>query len=920
MPDWKAEIREAIAVLNLEPMREAEVVEELSQHLHDRCEEMTVRGMSAQEAEFLLRAELNDGTLVAGLKTTVPKTSVPFAAGHDGNERWFAGAWNDLRYGLRLLRVNPGFACVAIASLALGIGANTTIFQLLDAVRLRSLPVKDAGALSSIVLTKGADHRVGNFLNFSDMTNPLWEHVEKQQQGFENMAAWSPTQFDLGSGGEARHASGVYVSGGFFEVLKMQAQLGRLIGRSDDYRGCGARQVVLSDGFWHRNFGGDAGVVGKALSMSGHSLEVIGVTPANFTGLAVGQTFDVAVPLCTERAFSTAAPGHSSLESPATWWLAVVGRLKHGWTIEKASAQLRSISPGIFADTLPATFDAEARAHYLEMELGARSAANGISFLRSQYEDPLWILLTLSGLVLLIACANLANLMLARATTRQREMALRLALGASRVRLIRQLLAESLLLAGLGATFGVALAQIMSRVLVAYLSTAQNQVFMELSPDWRLLGFAAGLALLTCVLFGLTPAIQASRTDPGSALKASGRGASARRERFLLRRVLVVSQVALSLVLLTGAVLFVRTFRNLMTANAGFRQDHVLVTYVDFSMLHVPMASRLEYQRQMLERARAIPGVVSASNVYFAPLSGALWNDIVDVLNGGPKRALTNLDGVGEGYFKTMDIPLLAGRDFTANDGPNSPLVVVVNQAFVRKYLGDANPIGRVIQDYKDGKPDKLFLVVGLVGDTKFADLREDFQPLVYRATMQEKEPGQDTALVIRSQQPVAEMMAAVKRLTAEMNPSMVLQFNVLETTIRDGLLRERLMATLSGFFGVLAAILAMIGLYGVISYMVMRRRNEIGVRMALGANRENILCMVMREAVTLLGIGLVVGAGIALAAGSAAESMLYGLKARDPLTLGMSIAGMAVVALIASVLPAQRAAAVNPMVALRDE
>ena len=920
MLDWKAEIREAIAVLNLEPMREADVVEELSQHLHDRYEEMTMRGMSAQEAASLLRAELNDGTLAAGLKSIVRKAGTPLAPGHDGNERWFVGVWNDLRHGLRLLRVNPGFACVAIASLALGIGANTTIFQLLDAVRLRTLPVKDAGQLASIAVEKGRDHRTGNFFSFPDVTNAIWQQVEKQQQGFEKTAAWSLAQFNLGNGGEVRHASAVYVSGGFFDVLQMQPQVGRLIGPADDYRGCGTKAVVLSDGFWRRQFGGDPGVMGKTLPMSGHSFEIIGVTPANFSGLAVGQTFDVAVPLCVEPALSMLPPGRTALESPVTWWLSVIGRLKPGWTVEKASAQLRSVSPGIFADTLPATYDAEARGNYLKMELGARPAANGTSALRMQYEDPLWILLTLSGLVLLIACANLANLMLARATVRQREMALRLALGASRTRLIRQLLAESLLLAGLGMAAGVAMAQILSRVLVAHLSTAQNQVFMELSPDWRVLGFAAGLAVLTCVLFGLTPAIQASRTDPGSALKASGRGVSAGRERFLLRRALVVSQVALSLVLLTGAVLFVRTFRNLMTANAGFRQDHILVTYVDFSMLHVSMASRLEYQRQLLERARTIPGVISASNAFFVPLTGSIWNDIVDVLNGGPKRALTNLDGVGEGYFKTMQIPLLAGRDFNPGDGPNSPLVAIVNQAFARKYLGGANPIGRVVQAYADGKPEKRYQVIGLVGDTKFGNLREEFEPLVYHAAMQEKEPGQDTSLVIRSQEPAPEMMAAVKRLTAQMNPAMALQFNVLETTIREGLLRERLMATLSGFFGVLAAILAMIGLYGVISYMVERRRNEIGVRMALGANRGNILRMILQEAAMLMGIGLVVGAGLALAAGSAAESMLYGLKARDPLTMGMSIAGMAVVALIASVLPAQRAARVHPMVALRDE
>ncbi len=518
---------------------------------------------------------------------------------------------------------------------------------------------------------------------------------------------------------------------------------------------------------------------------------------------------------------------------------------------------------------------------------------------------------------MLIACANLANLMLARASARQREMALRLTLGASRSRLIRQLLAESLLLACLGTIAGALLAQILSRVLVAFLSTQDNHIFVELTPDWRVLGFAAALAILTCVLFGLAPAMQASRTDPGVVMKAGGRGVTAARDRFLLRRALVVSQVAFSLVLLTGAFLFVRTFRNLLTLNAGFRQDHVLVVDFDFSPLKLPPGNQMAYKQELLARMQNIPGVSSAAETLIVPMGHSGWDDNIDVPNG-PQRQDVAFNRVSPGYFRTMETPLLAGRDFNQTDTPKSPRVAIVNEAFVRKFTGGRNPLGKVFND--SGKPDQTYQIVGLVKDTKYNDLREDPKAIVFVSFTQANGPEEESNLMIRSDEPLLPLISSIKRAANDMNPALVLTFSVLKTQIREGLLRERLMATLSGFFGVLATILAMVGLYGMISYMVVRRRNEIGVRMALGASRSNILLMVLREAAILLGIGLAIGTGLALAAGTAAASMLYGLKPRDPFTLAAAIAGMVVVALVASLLPAQRAATVHPMEALREE
>jgi len=914
MPDWSKEIRAAVAALNLEPLREAEVVEELSQHLADRYDEMLAGGTGSAESRQVLLRELNDKALVAGLKATIHSEHPPLPVGRDGSGRLFERIFADLRYGTRLLIQNPGFAIVVILSLALGIGANTAIFQLLDAVRLRTLPVERPERLAAVRIVYSPHQPPGNFYsNNADLTGALWNLLRKQQQGFSEIAAWASTRLNLGQGGEARYADTLMVSGEFFSVLGVKPSLGRLISPGDDYRGCGAQVAVVSNAFWRREFGGGS-VLGGKIALNGHPFQIMGVTPASFYGIEVGRNFDVAIPMCSEPVFSTKG---SLMDSPISWWIATIGRLKPGWTLKRASVQLGAISPGIFAGTLPAEYDTQARKDYLSSRLGAVPSATGVSELRSDYQEPLWLLLVLSGLVLLIACANLANLMLARASARQREMALRLTLGASRSRLIRQLLTESLLLAGLGTIAGAALGQIVSRVLVAFLSTQENHIFLELTPDWRVLGFAAGLAVFACILFGLTPAIQASRTEPGVVLKAGGRGATAGRERFLLRRMLVVSQVALSLVLLMGALLFVRTFRNLLALNAGFQEDHILVADFDYSPLKLPKQSQMAYKWELLARIRAIPGVSSVAETLVVPMSHSGWDDNVDIPDG-PQRQDVTFNRVSPGYFQTMETSLLAGRDFNRTDTPASPRVAIVSKAFSRKFFGDANPVGRVFHD--SGKPNQTYQVIGMVKDTKYWELRENPVPIVFVSFTQANGPEEHSTLMIRSDEALQPLISSIKVAASEMNSGMVLNFSVLKTRIREGLLRERLMATLSGFFGVLATVLAMIGLYGVISYMVIRRRNEIGLRMALGANRGDILVMVLREAAILLGIGLAIGTGLALAAGTAAASMLYGLKPRDPLTLGTAIAGMAVVALAASLLPAQRAATVHPMTALREE
>ena len=912
MPDWAKEIRAAIAPLNLDAMDEADLVEELSQDLQDRYNEMLRDGIDPEQAHQTLLRELNDGTLVSGLKGTAKAARPAMPAGKDAMEPLWQGVWQDLRHGARLLRMNPGFAMVAILSLCLGIGANTTIFQLLDAVRLRTLPVEAPEQLVRVRVVE-PDRRGDFYSRNADLTGGIWNLLREQQQGFSEIAAWSPFRFNLGTGGEARQVDTLIVSGDFFNVLGVQPVLGRLISRSDDYRGCGAQGAVLSYAFWQREFGGRPDVVGRTLTLNGNAFQIMGATPAPFYGIEVGRNFDVAVAQCSQTVFATKTP---LMDRPASWWIATIGRLKPGWTVERASTQLAAISPGIFAATLPDDYDASDRKNYLNLHLGAFAAATGVSGLRRDYEDPLWLLLGLSGLVLLIACANLANLMLARATSRQREMALRLTLGASRARLIRQLLAESLLLAALGTVAGAALAQILSRMLVTFLTTQQTRVFVDLTPDWRILGFAAALAILTCVLFGLAPAIQASRTEPGVAMKVGARGATAGKERLVLRRSLVVVQVALSLGLLVGALLFIRTFRNLVELNAGFQQDNVLIESIDFSTLRMPRDREMAFKRELLEQVRAVPGVISAAETVIVPLSQSGWNDNIDV-PGGPQRVDVNFNRVSDGYFRTMEIPILRGRDFNG-DSPKSPPVALVNETFVRKFSSNMDPIGRVF--HKSVKPDENYQVIGVVKDTKYYELREEPVPIVYLSFAQENGPEESSTLMIRSNESLRSLISALKQVANDMNPSMVLNFSALKPQIRDGLLRERLMATLSGFFGALAATLAAVGLYGVISYMVVRRRSEIGVRLALGANRVDILQMILGEAAALLAVGLAVGTGLAIALGAAAGSMLYGMKPRDPFTLSVAIAIMAVVGLAASLWPAQRAATLHPMVCLREE
>jgi putative ABC transport system permease protein len=828
-------------------------------------------------------------------------------------------AWRDLKYGARLLRMNPAFAIVAILSLSLGVGANTAIFQLLDAVRIRTLPVKEPGQLVELRIADPVGGRTGQFSGRRpSLTNPLWEQLRSRRDGvgLADMFAWAAIPFNLTTGGEARFAQGLWVTGDFFKGLGVQSLIGRVLDADDDRRGCAAPPAVLAYGFWQREYGGSPSVIGRSIVLDGHSFDIVGVTPAPFFGVEVGRSFDVAVPLCAEP--FTRGP-RTALDQRDVWFLGAMARLPAGTSLEQVRAQLASISGPMFKETLP-NYGADDAKHYLEFKVGAYPGGTGISSLRRTYESPLWLLLATTAVVLLIACANLANLMLARATAREREIAVRLAIGASRWRIVRQLLAESLLIAVIGAGCGALLAQWLSRFLIDFLTTDSNPTFVALTLDWRIFAFTAALAAVTCLIFGLIPAIRATGASPGAAMKAGSRGSTDTRERFGLRRALVVAQVAMSLVLVVGALLFVRSLRNLMTLDAGFVQDGVLVVNLDLRRAGVDESRRTAMFGAITNRVASLPGVASAAHAFIVPVSGSGWNNHI-VIDGRKQSDIVNFNTVSAGYFKTMGTPLLAGRDFDAHDTAGGEKVVIVTELFARKFFAGRNPIGQVFQvEEPPGMPRPLNRIVGVVKNTKYTDLREEFTPIGFYAASQEDKPNAFLQIVVRSTAPLATVTAEVSAAVTQVNSAIVLQFQTLSDLVRESLLRERLMATLSGFFGGLAALIAMIGLYGVMSYMVARRRNEIGIRMALGADRADVVTMVMREAAALLAAGVVVGLVMSVIAARTATTLLFGLQPGDPATLALAAAGLGAVAMLASYLPALRASRLEPTEALREE
>jgi predicted permease len=831
-----------------------------------------------------------------------------------GNSQLLQSVLKDLRLALRSLRKSPGFAATAILTLALGIGANTAIFQLLDAVRLKSLPVADPQALA-VVQIQGGNRGFGVGLgDDTTLTYALFDQIRKNQQSFSHVFAWSSVTLQIGEGLQERDVPAIWVSGDTFGTLGMVPFRGRLFSTDDDHPGCGTSGVVLSYAFWQSQFGGMDSAIGSTMTVLDHPVEVIGVTPPSFFGFQVGKRFDIAVPFCSVPAFREDA----ALQRRDFFWIGVMGRLKPGWTVQRASAHFQAMSPGVLEATVPDRYGAQALQIYRSFRLAAYPGANGVSALRKQYDASLWLLLGTTGLVLLIACANLANLMLTRATTRGTEMAVRLALGASRLQLIRQLLSEGMLIALTGVLLGVALAGVLSRSLIALLSTRNNVLQLDLSVDWRTLAFTAAVAISTCAIFSLAPALQSCRAEPIDALKAGSRGNTFGQGQFSLQRTLVISQIAVSLVLLVGSLLFVRSFWNLMTVDPGFRQKGIVVTTLSWLKMNLSPEHSLLFTRELLDQVRSTPQVDSAATSTRALFSGN-WSSTITVegLQGSSK-----FTWVSPGYFQTLQIPFLSGRDFNDRDLTTSTRVAVVSQTFVHKFLNGSEPIGKLIRTAPEPYfPAATYEIVGVVRDTKYEGLREEVTPPeAFAPASQYPFPAWWTEVILRSYAPPAQIISAIRGKFAQAYPNMVVESNVLERVIQESLVRERMMALLSGFFGLLAALLAMIGLYGIISYIIEARKKEIGIRMSLGASRVDIISGILTQTVHMLAAGVGAGLLLAVAAARGARSLLFGLHANDPLSLIAAAAFLVAVALAASYIPARRASRTDPMIALRYE
>jgi len=878
-----------------------EIERELAFHVEEKAAALRATGLS--EADALREARRRVGNVDVQRERTRDADVIG----------WLDWLLRDVRHATRGLKRTPVFTFVAVASLALGIGANTAIFTLIDAVVLRPLPVSAPEDL--VILGMSDTETAGVF------TNPLWERVRDNQAGMSAVAAFSHGRFNTAAGGEAHWVYGAWVSGDYFRVFGVRPALGRLFTASDDVRGC-APLAVLSHGHWESGYGGDPAVLGQRVTLDGTDFEIIGVASAGFRGADVGDNPQVFLPLCAE---AVVAGGRSMLDGRSTWWLNVMGRRQRSVSMERLNAQLASIAPAAYAATVPPQYPPEHRDEYLSRSFHAHPAPTGISPMRDRFAGALLMLMTGVGLILLIACANVANLLLARATARQREFAIRVAIGAGRARLARLLITESLLIAAAGAAIGLLLARFGAQGLLTLLGG--ESVALDLSLNARVLAFTSAVAGMTALSFGLIPAWRAGRVDPQSAMTASGRSIAEGHGRFTIGKALVAAQVALSLVLLVGAGLLVGSLRNLVLQDPGFSTEGVLLASVDLQRTGFPEEQILRARGQLVEQLRASPGVLQASAADITPVAGPSWNGNVIVDGFTPTSEMDGVawfNAVNDGYFATLGTPLLAGRDFDARDVPGSVRVAIVNRSVARKFFGAENPVGR---EFRTGRGEHVttYTVIGIVGDAKYRSLREEDSGTVYLAAMQQESSPMNMVrpfltLAVRTDGDATALVPSVKAALAELHPAAGVEFRTFSDQVERSLRRERMLATLSALFGGVALSLAMLGLYGVLSYSVARRRNEIGVRIAIGASRGRVIRMVLGDVARVLAIGLVLGAVGAVASGRLVTTFLYGLEPGEPAVLVGAAAALALVAVAAGMIPAWRAARMDPTLALREE
>jgi putative ABC transport system permease protein len=878
---------------------ERELDAELRDHYERQVADLLATGMPEPEARRHARLTLGGDDQIKEQCRDVRGT------------RWIEDVVQDVRYAVRVLAKAPVFTTIAVLSLALGIGANTAIFSLVNGVLLRTLPVREPERLVRIP--------------GGSWTNPIWEQIrERQWQLFDGAVAWGDEEFDLAAGGFSQRVDGLWVSSGFFDVLGVPTVVGRTFRAEDDRRGGGPSGpvAVISYRFWQRHFGGAADVIGLPLTLNRVSFTIVGIATPAFVGPVIGRSFDVAIPLGTEPLMRAK---ESWLDARSTWWLEIMARLKPGQSLADASRALRAVQPQIRQATLPPDWPARELRDYLRNPLELAPGSAGGPQFRERYREPLLALMVTVGLVLLIACANIANLLLARANARRHELSLRRAMGASGPRIARQLLTESVLLATAGAVIGLGFAAWGSQLLVRQLTTFQESVFLDLSLDWRVLGFTTAVAVLTALAFGILPSIRAARVDPTEALKEQSRTVAGD-SRGIFGGPFLVIQVALSLVLLIGAGLFTRTFLTLTHQDLGFDPTRLVVLGLDLQRSTVLPEDRPALLERMEAAVRRVPGVENAGLSMIRPVSGQAWNDAIEVPGGPPvgeRERSVWFNGISPTWFATYRVRVTAGRGVADADRAGTPLIAVVNHAFARKFVGDVNPIGRVIRRIGMGdttKPIPELEIVGVVENTPYRDLRESAPPILFVPLAQADAHWPSQTLTIRAAvSNPASVSRSVAAAIASVDRNVSLTFLPLTEQIDGMVVRERLVAILSGFFGGLALLLAGMGLYGVTSYSVTRRRVEIGVRMALGADAPAVVRLVIGRVARLLCVGLALGTIASLWAATFVRALLYGLEPHDPATLASAAAVLSVVAALAAWLPARQAARIDPAAVLRE-
>ena len=808
-----------------------------------------------------------------------------------------------LRMAIRSLRATPVVSNVVVLTLALGLGANTAIFSVVNSLLLRTLPVPEPGRL----VTVSSDFALGHgFKAGAGWSYEMWTRMQQMPALFAGALLWSQPTFNLARGGEKEPARTLLVSGSFFSTLGVQPHVGRLLTLEDDVRGGGkdGPVVVISHRLWRERFGGAANTVGSSLTLEGAPFTIVGVTPPEFLGIEVGRGFDVAVPLGSEPLI---LGKRSAIDEKRSFTFVVLIRLKPEQSIGAATAALRSIQPAVLGVTPEHMKDV--KPGFLTEPFVAVPAPTGTAdFVRPRLQRPLLTLLVLVGLVLLIACVNVASVLLARATARRHEIAVRLALGATRRQLIPQLMLESLLLSGAGAALGLSFATWGSRALVAQLSMLDTELLFNLAPDWRVLGFTIAISAATAVLFGTAPALRATSVHPISALRGRGaRGTSEGSAR--LTNTLVSLQIAVSLMLVVAAGLFIQTFRQLLTVPLGFDSNRVLIASVDTARSRAAEADRLAFYQRLADAVRGVPGVEHAAASMDTPLSPARQSPLL-------AKAEWVQSVVAPGWFAAYRTRIVAGRDFTAEDSAGASRVAVVNQAFARKFFPDRNALGALTE----GKT-----IVGVAGDAVFATVRGGTKPTVYTPLAQSAGIGMPgrTAVNISIRAAAGRptrLAPSVSAALTMVDPDLAFSYRPLQELVDASISQERILARLAGLFGGLALLLTGLGLYGVTSYAVSRRQFEIGIRMALGAGRRHVLSLVLVRSLAITAAGVTLGIAASVATTRYLATLLFGVSALDPVTLtGVALLLIAVAA-GAALIPARRATRIDPMVALRAD